>query len=1327
MANGISPTTANANSVNWNNPEFTGLTPNTNYIVEVQTTIPAGCAIYAQNLTYYQIPAVVAAGTCSTCATATCTPLSASGASSSAAHAALSAIGTNPLTPAASYGNVLNPGQSQTVCLPVTVTAGSQTLGASVYINQTVSPCATAATVPVTCTLQPANCGSAIAASRTNANGVGSGFNPEWDGLAAGNYILCVTVNVLNTSTCNTIQIANVGYYNVIPGAPPATTVTCPTNMAFNKLNWPDAPTFPKFPTTGFNCKTPLDSIFQSPETVFDSGYVQGFPGFIMYMTGYSSNTSVTLTVNGTVYDYSGPAANFPGGNVINWGAFTGESIEWYLPAGASCSLNICDNTQPGMPYQIYDYTTGQMITQGTACSTTNCTPVNFTIGSPTMSWTLDGGTTGILDMHNGGAQLTSPGTLTPGTHTIIYTYSNNAGCSFTNKEIITVAGPKIAVTSPVNPPCGSATGGFTMAGSGSTGPYTYSIDNGSTYTSTTKPTTLVAGTYTVSTKDKNGCVSATTTVTLTGNGAPTTTPITPATIALDCKTATGTFTEASTSGYTYAWGGPGVTAGGATNIATVNAAGTYTVTVTNGSCSSTLTATATLNNTKPTMGTVPTLALSCATTSGSLTENATTTGAAAFAWAGAGFVGATTNSSVTVNAAGTYTVTVTDAANNCTNTTTATVTLNNTKPTPGAVSPLVLTCNTLSGSLTETATTVGAATYAWAGAGVTAGAATATATVNAAGTYTVTVTDAANSCTNTTTATVTLNNTKPTISSVAAAPVLNCIRNADTLKVTASAGGGAQYSWTGPSISSGGTTYTPIVGGAGAYTLTVTDAVNGCTTTSSVTVTTNTTAPTLATISPQTITCANKSAQVTASPTAITGTPSYSWSGTSITSGANTSTITVGAVTGTYTVTITDGANGCTNTTTASVTLNGTPPTLAAVAPANLTCTVTTATLMESPTDSVGKLSYTWSGPAGGITGVATNHSIVINAPGTYSVSVTDISNNCSAATTVTVSQTPNNLALDTVSTPANCSNVAGSATVNVTAGTPSAYTWSGAASTFTTATANNIGAGTYTVTVSDNNGCTKTAAVKVSQVPVAFSLAAAPVKATCAKKGSVAVNIVGTAATPVYSWSSGVTTTSDTGLVAGTAFSVTVTDQTTTCAVALSGTIGADTLPPNPLISPSQTIIIGSSVTLQAGGGVSYLWSNNLTTNSIVVTPPLDTVYCVKVTGANNCSAKACTQIIVEVPCDGYFMPTAFSPNGDGENDILMVRCDPTCVVKMRLAIFDRWGEEVAEITNPTKGWDGSFRAKALDPGVYMYYLTISFTDGKNIAKTGNVTLVR
>ena len=76
----------------------------------------------------------------------------------------------------------------------------------------------------------------------------------------------------------------------------------------------------------------------------------------------------------------------------------------------------------------------------------------------------------------------------------------------------------------------------------------------------------------------------------------------------------------------------------------------------------------------------------------------------------------------------------------------------------------------------------------------------------------------------------------------------------------------------------------------------------------------------------------------------------------------------------------------------------------------------------------------------------------------------------------------------------------------------------------------------------------------------------------------------------------------------------------------------------------------------------------------------------------------------------CDDQyiFVPNAFSPNGDTENDVLYVR-GGAVVKEMVFRIYDRWGEMVFEGLNRADGWDGTFRGKALDPDVYDYYLKV------------------
>ncbi len=87
--------------------------------------------------------------------------------------------------------------------------------------------------------------------------------------------------------------------------------------------------------------------------------------------------------------------------------------------------------------------------------------------------------------------------------------------------------------------------------------------------------------------------------------------------------------------------------------------------------------------------------------------------------------------------------------------------------------------------------------------------------------------------------------------------------------------------------------------------------------------------------------------------------------------------------------------------------------------------------------------------------------------------------------------------------------------------------------------------------------------------------------------------------------------------------------------------------------------------------------------------------------------------------------FIPNAFSPNKDGNNDKLYVR--GPFIESFVFRVYDRWGELVWETTNLTEGWDGTFRGKLLDPDVYDYYLQATCVGGlENIIK-GNVTLIR
>jgi len=183
--------------------------------------------------------------------------------------------------------------------------------------------------------------------------------------------------------------------------------------------------------------------------------------------------------------------------------------------------------------------------------------------------------------------------------------------------------------------------------------------------------------------------------------------------------------------------------------------------------------------------------------------------------------------------------------------------------------------------------------------------------------------------------------------------------------------------------------------------------------------------------------------------------------------------------------------------------------------------------------------------------------------------------------------------------------------------------------------------------------------------------------------------------------------------GNCSDTAFSI-VTVKPVPVAVALGGT----------------TIIGGKSTQLSGTAWGSFSWTpaNGLScTNCLdpIASPKEDTRYCIMVTNdSTNCKADSCISIVVN--CAEIFVPTAFSPNGDGQNDYLFVR-GTGCLSDFHFYIYDRWGEQVYHSNDPNGSWDGTFRGRLMDTAVFSYYVTGNSPDGKSISRKGNVTLMR
>jgi len=112
------------------------------------------------------------------------------------------------------------------------------------------------------------------------------------------------------------------------------------------------------------------------------------------------------------------------------------------------------------------------------------------------------------------------------------------------------------------------------------------------------------------------------------------------------------------------------------------------------------------------------------------------------------------------------------------------------------------------------------------------------------------------------------------------------------------------------------------------------------------------------------------------------------------------------------------------------------------------------------------------------------------------------------------------------------------------------------------------------------------------------------------------------------------------------------------------------------------------------------------------------------VTATDENGCSAS--DEVVVGVSFSkDIFVPNAFTPNGDGKNDIFKMYGHG--VVEVSFRIHDRWGTLVFESKDPSAGWDGVYNGEQLSSGVYYYSLVTTYVDGDERKKTGDVTLIR
>jgi large repetitive protein len=595
-------------------------------------------------------------------------------------------------------------------------------------------------------------------------------------------------------------------------------------------------------------------------------------------------------------------------------------------------------------------------------------------------------------------------------------------------------------------------------------------------------------------------------------------------------------------------------------------------------------------------------------------------TGAYTYSWTGPSGFTATTKD-IATRGVGAYVVTISSGA--------ATPSVQNftiTEPSAALTTTKVVTnvnCGQTTGSVVLTpAGGTAPYTYTWSSSETTKDI-----TSKGAGTYTVTITDA-KTCTKIEISDIT--NTASTLASSKVITNVNCFAGATGSIVLTATGGATPYIYT---WSSGETTKDVTGKVAGTYTVTITDA-NTCKKTE----TGDITQPSAALGSSKVITNVNCFSQATGSVvlTVTGGTAPYTylWS-----SGETTKDLSNKAA-GTYNVTITD-AKSCSKTETADIT-QPTAAVSATNAVTNIKCHGgNDGAIALTVSGGTPNYTYSWAGPSGF---TAATKDIATLLIGGYSVTITD-SKNCALTLGPIQVTEPAVIAITPSVTNSSCAGNTGAISVNVTGGTaPLTYKWTGP-NGYAALTANisALAAGSYTLEVTDNNGCKKSSVSAVAVINSNFTVVPNPTNINCnaGTDGAISLTVAGGSGVFTYVWSGpsfSAATKDVTGLKAGT-YNVTVTETSTSCTVSPVAIILSE--PTAIVIGTPQVVDVkckgdgSGEITINPTGGIApytYSWTgpNGFTAiNTRAIGTLKAGIYNVTVTDSKNCTKTTTIEV--------------------------------------------------------------------------------------------------
>ncbi len=877
---------------------------------------------------------------------------------------------------------------------------------------------------------------------------------------------------------------------------------------------------------------------------------------------------------------------------------------------------------------------------------------------------------------------------------------------------------PAAPVTVAVQSSCAIATGLITVTTPAPGPGIFYSID-GLTYTNTTGLfSSLVPGTYSVTAKFLAGCISPVKTEIITPL-IPVTGTISPATATI-CTGASQVLTV--NGGTSYQWYKNGVAITGATaSTYTATTAGTYTADIISGVCRGTASNSSVVTVSPLPAGNVtPVSATICAGSSVTLNVN----GGVSYQWYKNNvLITGATGATYSATTAGTYSADIINSAGckaRATDDAVVTVT-----PLPtGSISPSSVALCT-NGSILLTVS--GGTSYQWYKNGVLiSGATAASYSTTTAGSYTADI--IAGNCKNTSSNAAVVTQASGAAGTITPTTSSICSGSSQVLTAT----GGGTYQWFKDDVLiSGATSATYTATQPGTYNVNISNSTCSSSATAAAVITQG--VPPSGFITPATASiCPGKSVTLTAI-TASGGT-TYQWffNGTLI-NGANASVYTA-TQTGNYSVIFFNGA------------CNGAALNIVSVTPSVLinfnaavtgpTCTTATGSIAINNVTGGGGSNYSYS-KDNGATFQASNAFAGLPVS-TYQVVVKDTAGCISNPKPVVVAPFVSTLAATATKTDARCGGQNGAVTVQATGGAPG-YTYSLDNGAYQTAnTFINVTVGSHKVTVKDQGGCVFDVAFVIAQTGVAPNLLVASPINICP---GFTVNLQAPS----------LTSGSDTGLV----YSY-WRDSAATMALTTPGSVGAGTyyvkgttaagcfvIKPVTVvlytvvagtITPTgpASICVGESFLLTASTGTSYRWYRNdtliLGANTAGYKATQSGLYTVFISNGT-CFTRASDSIRLEVrdcPETKVFVPTAFTPNKNGVNDVLR----PVFYSVGELhyfRIYNRWGQRVFETNIIGKGWDGAINGTPQPTETYSWMLECVTKNGDIIKQSGRSLLIR